>query len=285
MRANLLMCVLITVATSSLAQRPNEQTSASIKAMTFNLRFGAANDGLDRWQVRGPRLISALQKRQPELMGVQEALSFQVKQLLQAFPQWKSIGVGRENGKQKGEFCAIFYDSRRFAALDSGTFWLSETPQVPGSKSWDSECVRICTWARLRDKTTQRSFYIFNTHLDHKSQPARANGIELILRRIAARGTNEPVILTGDLNAGEQNPVHMRIRIAGFRDSFRVVHPKARNVGTTNGFQKQHEHKIDYIYVDPAWQVEGAEIVLDKVDDRWISDHMPVTAEIRLGSN
>lgn len=284
MRAILLMCALVTLAASSAAQQANEYTSASIKVMSFNLRFGTANDGPDHWRERGPRLISALQKRQPELMGVQEALSFQVKQLLKALPQWKAIGVGRENGKQKGEFAAIFYDSQRFAALDSGTFWLSETPQIPGSKSWDSECVRICTWARLRDKKTQRSFYIFNTHLDHKSQPARANGMELILRQIAKRGTNDPVILTGDLNAGEENPINGSIRKAGFRDSFRVVHPKAGNVGTTNGFQSQQKRKIDYIYVDPAWEVERAEIVLDKVDGRWISDHMPVTAEIRLGA-
>lgn len=284
MRAILVTCALLAIAASSLGQERNEQTSASIKVMSFNLRFGTANDGPDRWLVRGPRLISALQKRQPELLGVQEALSFQVRQLLDAFPQWKSIGVGRENGKKKGEFSAIFYDSRRFVALDSGTFWLSETPQVPGSKSWNSECVRICTWAQLRDKNTQRSFYIFNTHLDHKSQAARANGMELILRRIAKRGISDPVILTGDLNAGEENPVNARIHDAGFRDSFRAVHPDARNVGTTNGFQNRHDRKIDYIYVDPAWQVARAEIVLDKVDGRWISDHMPVTAEIRIGA-
>lgn len=284
MRAILLMCVFMTMAASSVAQLANEQTSASIKTMSFNLRHGTANDGPDHWRVRGPRLISALEKRRPELMGVQEALSFQVKQLLKAFPQWKAIGVGRENGKQQGEFSAIFYDSQRFVALDSGTFWLSETPQIPGSKSWDSECVRICTWARLCDRRTQRSFYIFNTHLDHKSQSARVNGMELILRRITKRGTNDPVIITGDLNASEENPVNGSIRAAGFRDSFCVVHPKDGKVGTTNGFQKQHDRKIDYIYVDPAWKVERAEILLDRVDGRWISDHMPVTAEIRLGS-
>lgn len=251
--------------------------------MTLNVRYGTALDGPDHWVFRRPRMIEVLKKRTPELLGLQEALFFQVDDLLQAFPQFKSVGVGRDDGKMAGEYSAILYDTARLQLLDSGTFWLSDTPEIAGSNTWGAQCVRICTWAQFKDVKTSREFYHFNTHLDHKSQPARAKGVRLILERVGKRKTADPVLVTGDFNTSESNPAANQMRKAKFRDSFRVVHPDAKDVGTTNAFKPTTEaNKIDYIWVDSNWKVLEAEIVHDKVDGRWISDHLPVTALLQL---
>jgi endonuclease/exonuclease/phosphatase family metal-dependent hydrolase len=258
-------------------------TSAPLHVMTLNVRYGTALDGPDHWVFRRPRMIEVLKKRTPELLGLQEALFFQIDDLLAAFPQFKSIGVARDDGKMAGEYSAILYDTSRLQLLESDTFWLSDTPEVAGSNTWGAQCVRICTWAHFRDLKTGRNFYHFNTHLDHKSQPARAKSVRLILERVGKRKAGDPVLVTGDFNTSESNPATNLMRKGGFLDTFRVLHPDEKNVGTTNAFRPNTEvNKIDYIWVDSNWDVKAAEIVHDKVEGRWISDHLPVTAVLGL---
>jgi endonuclease/exonuclease/phosphatase family metal-dependent hydrolase len=152
------------------------------------------------------------------------------------------IGVGRDDGRTKGEYAAILYRRERFHVAESGTFWFSDTPEVVASRSWGNTITRICTWARLIDRGGQ-AFWIYNVHLDHQSQPSRERSTRLLAERIAARAARgEPVVVTGDFNVGEDNPALTSLLSAGsgagprFVDTFRVRHPDAREVGTFTGF-------------------------------------------------
>lgn len=258
------------------------QNPDPIQVMSFNIRFGTADDGEDRWELRKPRTLESLQKRKPHLIGLQEALNFQVNEVAKALPGYLSVGIGRDDGRSKGEFCAIVYDGKRFRVKHADTFWLSDTPTVPNSKHWGNNITRICTWAFFQDLETGRHFYLFNTHLDHQSQPSREKSIALILRRIKERSTDDPVLITGDLNVGESNPVIQQVREAGFTDTFRALHPDEIKVGTFTGFREPGADKIDYVFADANWKVEKSEIVRDKVGGRWISDHFPVVAWLKL---
>ena len=199
----------------------------------------------------------------------------------------------------RGEFSPIMYRKDRFEVFEHGQFWLSETPDVPGSRSWGNSITRICTWARMRDRETGRSFYFYNTHLDHRSPPSQQRSAELIAQRIAMHEyKNAAVILTGDFNAGEDTStirfLKGEVRQAfettdapppspQLRDTFRVLHPEATNVGTFNGFRGESTRgKIDYVFVSAHVQVITAEIVHDNTDGRYPSDHFPVTATVRL---
>lgn len=249
--------------------------------MSFNIRYGTANDGEDRWELRKPKALQALKKRKPDIIGLQEALDFQVEEVRTAFKGYESIGVGREDGKAKGEFSAIVYNAARFRALRSDTVWLSETPNVPNSMHWGNRITRICTWAYFHDFKSGRYFYLFNMHLDHESQPSREKSIQLVLKRIADRSTADSVLVTGDFNVGEANPVVAAMKGGGFLDTFRVTNPSESSVGTFHGFREPGRDKIDYVFADSNWTVEKAEIGRDKVGGRWISDHLPVVAWVR----
>jgi len=254
----------------------------ALQVMSFNIRFGTADDGEDKWEFRKPRTLSALKSRKPDIIGLQEALDFQIEEVCAALPGYRSVGVGRDDGRSKGEFSAIVYDGARLRVKRADTFWLSETPSIPNSKHWGNGITRICSWAYFEDLQTGRHFYVFNTHLDHQSQPSREKGMELILRRIKERGTDDPVLITGDLNVGESNPVILKITESGFADTFRKLHPDEKSVGTFTGFGEAGADKIDYVFADSVWKVERAEIIRDKVDGRWLSDHFPVAAWLRL---
>ncbi|HKJ68517.1 MAG TPA: endonuclease/exonuclease/phosphatase family protein, partial [bacterium] len=144
-----------------------------ISVMSFNIRYGTANDGPNRWENRKDRVAAVFHKYRPDVVGVQEALHFQIEELLDGLSAYRKIGVGRDDGETEGEYSAIFYDTTRFAAEEHDTFWFSETPRVPGSTDWGNEITRICTWGRFREKATGTSFYVYNLHLDHQSQYSR----------------------------------------------------------------------------------------------------------------
>ncbi|MGV3613746.1 MAG: endonuclease/exonuclease/phosphatase family protein [Fimbriimonas sp.] len=255
--------------------------AAPLSVMSFNVRYGTAPDGEDRWEVRKGRVRTFLEKRRPELVGLQEALVYQIEDMRTALKGYQAVGVGRDDGKEGSEFSAILYDPTRLRLMRSDTFWLSETPQVPGSKHWGNNPPRICTWAFFKDIRTGKYLYHFNTHLDHRAQESREKGMALILRSIKDRPTPDPAILTGDLNAGESNPVVKLIADAGLRDSFRLLHPNAPNAGTFHGFKETlNAEKIDFIFIGPGWRVASAEHLMDKVGGRWVSDHLPVIASL-----
>jgi endonuclease/exonuclease/phosphatase family metal-dependent hydrolase len=264
---------------------PAPMNDPPITVMTFNIRYGTADDGANAWELRRGLLIATIHEAHPDILGLQEALRGQLDELGEAFPEYREVGVGRDDGMEAGEYSAILFRADRFEAEDDGTFWLSDTPETPGSMSWGNRIPRIATWVRLRDRSTDRSFVAYNTHWDHESQPSRERSAALLLRRIAARGADTlPVILTGDFNAGEDNPA-FRALVGGspeLRDTFREVHPEADSVGTFNGFTgDRNGDKIDAILVSPAWAVLNSAIDHRGDAGRYPSDHFPVLASLR----
>ena len=283
-------------ATQPDSPRTNDPTEA-IRVMSFNIRYGTAKDGEDAWPHRREMVFDVIRDHQPDVIGMQEVLKGQLDQLLRALPEYKSLGVGRRDGITIGEFAPILYRVDRFEVLAHGGFWLSDTPTVPGSTSWGNTIPRICTWAHLRDRRTGRSFYFYDTHLDHRSPPSQQRSAELIAQRIDQHANpSDPVILVGDFNAAEDTSTIRYLKgevdrayettegpppSPQLRDTFRVVHPEATNVGTFNGFRGESSRgKIDYVFVSASVQVISAEIVHDNTNGRYPSDHFPVTATI-----
>jgi endonuclease/exonuclease/phosphatase family metal-dependent hydrolase len=282
----------------SSCMRSADNNGIEVNVMTFNIRYGSANDGENSWPNRSHMVIDVVSDFAPDVLGLQEALRFQIDELLVGLGDYDEIGVGRDDGREAGEYAAILYRSERFDVHESGTFWFSDTPDVPGSTSWGNNITRICTWAHFIDRTTSRGFYVYNVHLDHESQPSRERSVELLASRILSRSTSDPVIVTGDFNAGEDNPVLLYLTgkldraFAGasaplaspeLRDTYRVVHPDSSAVGTFNSFRGVTTgDKIDAVLVSDEWQVSEATIIRTAVNGRYPSDHFPVVAVVSL---
>lgn len=251
--------------------------ASPLTLMSFNVRYATADDGADSWVFRRGLVFEAVNRRNPDVLGVQEALATQVDELLVNLPGYSCVGVGRDDGKRAGEFSAVFYRRSRLSVVDSGTFWLSDTPDVPGSKSWGNTVVRICTWAKFRDKDGAE-FTVYNTHFDHESQPSREKSAELLLKRVAGRA-----IVMGDFNAGEDNPAVKALLQGGLTDTYQEQQT-AR--GTFTGFDTKATTgpKIDYIFTRGAWNVRAAGIDRISFDGRLPSDHFPVWAVVELGA-
>ncbi len=272
---------------------------AQLRVMTFNIRYGTADDGENAWPKRREMLFNAVRAHDPDILGVQEALRFQLDELHAALPQYTEIGVGRDDGKTKGEYSAILYRTDRFtvASDQSGTFWFSDTPDKPGSKDWGNHITRICTWAELRERGVPDGgpagtpIYVYNLHLDHQSENSRQKSVRLLIDRITHRkDAGAMTIVTGDFNCGESSVGIREMKAAtdtwpGLVDSYRVVHPTqpAAEVGTFHAFKGNTDHdKIDYIFVPRSAIVLSAGIDHTSHDGHYPSDHFPVTATIGL---
>jgi endonuclease/exonuclease/phosphatase family metal-dependent hydrolase len=253
--------------------------------MTFNIRYGTARDGDNHWTLRRTFLFDVVREQSADIIGLQEALDGQIREITEAVPGYAVVGVGRDDGRTAGEYSAILVRKDRFNVAEAGTFWFSDTPAVPGSTSWGNRITRICTWARLIDRDGT-AFWFFNVHLDHESQPSRERSTQLLLRRIDARAfPGEPVVVTGDFNVGEDNPAILTMLGAkAFVDTSRVIHPEEKQVGSFSNFKLDaiDGPKIDYVLVQPGTDVLSAEIVRTARDGRYPSDHFPVVARIQL---
>lgn len=263
------------------------QAQAPIRVLSFNIRYGTAPDGDHVWTNRRPLVITTIHDHAPHLLGVQEALRAQLDALDDALPAYRELGVGRDDGRTVGEYSALFVDTARFAVLNHGTFWLSDTPDVPGSTSWGNRITRIVTWARLVDRAEGASgadtVRVYNLHWDHESQPSRERSAQLLLARIAADGSpGDRVIVMGDFNSDEENPAYIALLAdtsASLRDALRVRHPDARMVGTYHAFKGDSAGgMIDHVLVGPGWRVEASGIDRRKFDALWPSDHFAVWA-------
>lgn len=255
----------------------------TLAVMSFNLRYGTANDGDNSWPKRNHLVMGVFKARNADIVGVQEALAFQLDEITAANPHYGVIGVGRNDAKTSGEFSAILYRTDRFAIDSSGTFWLSDTPEVVASSTWGNSITRICTWARLIDRQSGDAFYIFNTHYDHRSQPSREQSSKLIAERIAARTHDDPVLLTGDFNAGESNPAIQALLESGLVHTYRTIHPDETRVGTFNSFKGETDgDMIDHIFTTPGMNILEANIDRANDNGQYPSDHFPIWAKIRL---
>ena len=274
-----LFCLLALIALPAFAAE-KAPAPAVLRVGTFNIRV--PNDPPpNNWAMRVPRVKALLQKQPLDIIGMQETTAKQLDDLL-TLPGWASIGVAREDGIRRGEFSNILFRRDRLEKIGYGTFWLSETPDVPGSISWKSACRRICTWGRFRDRLTGNIFCFVNTHLDHVSQEARTNGLTLIVERmktICQEG--EPVILTGDFNMTYNNPA-LRQLDAKFLDVRQKEHGGKflDNTPTYTGFGRQKTDVIiDYIFRTPDLQVIKCGVEADNTKG-YPSDHNLVWAEL-----
>ena len=249
---------------------------AQISVISYNIRMGEADDGTNSWQYRYPTSAMMIDDQRPDIFGLQEAYDYQVKYLKEYVKGYKCVGVGREDGKHEGEHMSIFYNTSTVKLVKWGTFWLSETPEVP-SMGWDAACKRTATWALLRHKASGKLFYYVNTHLDHVGEEAQRKGLELIVDRIAQiNPEGYPMVLTGDFNVTPDNPVlsglDARMRSAR-RDAV-----KTDGRGTYHGWGKTSS-VIDHIYFSGFSSCPVFEVVTKAYDNRnFISDHYPVRA-------
>lgn len=258
-----------------------------LQVMTFNIRLNIAVDSLNAWPYRKDKVASQIRFHDVQLLGVQEALHDQMMDLKERLPKFKYVGGGREDGKEKGEYSAIFYDTTRLQALQSQTFWLSLTPEVPGSKSWDAAITRIVTWAKFKDRTTGKIFFAFNTHFDHMGKEARRESAKLLLQKVSTIAGKTPSIITGDFNAkpGDEpiqiiveksNPLHL------INAKEISVMPHYGPTGTFNAFgsKERDDQPIDYIFLKGKWKVKKHASISQTWDGRFASDHFAVLATI-----
>ena len=253
-----------------------------VTVITYNLRYDNPGDGEDAWPKRRDFLVGQLRFQAPDIFGIQEGLHRQVVYLQEQFPDFAMVGVGRDDGRQGGEYSSLFYRKSRFRVLDSGTFWLSETPDSV-SKGWDAALPRVCSWAHLEDLSARRNIWVFNTHFDHIGQQARLESAALILRKIKEKNTaNEPVICMGDLNSepGEAPLLRFRQVLQDTRDQSQE--PPFGPEGTFNGFRFQEPvtRRIDYILISPGLRVRQHATLSDSRNCHYPSDHLPVLARI-----
>ena len=255
-----------------------------INAITYNIRYNTPSDKENAWPNRRNDVIKLLKLHKADVFSVQEALYDQIMDMKEGMTGFDYVGVGRDDGNINGEFSAIYYNSNRFTPTESGTFWLSKTPGIP-SKSWDAALNRICTWARFKEKETLKTFYIFNTHFDHKGVKARKESALLILKKISEIvRRNEPVILTGDFNlTPEEKPLAL-IR-QKMKDSRQISETVPQGpIGTFNGFdfKSKLENRIDYIFVNRLVDIKKYCVITDSKEDRYPSDHLPVLVELQF---
>ena len=276
--AILLASLLLFPCSMDAGKGPDE--APELKVMSYNIRMGVAKDGTNSWKFRCPATIEMLNAQKPDVFGVQEAFDFQIAFIEEFARDYKSVGVGREDGKKEGEHMSIFWNKKRVKLLKWGTFWLSETPEKP-SKGWDAACYRTATWALMKDKKTGRKFYFVNTHLDHVGAQAQKNGLQLIVDRIdSINPEGYPMVLTGDFNIKPTNPA--LVNLDARMQSTRKIADKTDNRNTFNGWSTAKTDKIiDYIYISGFSGCPEYRTVTEKYADKaFVSDHYPVYARL-----
>jgi endonuclease/exonuclease/phosphatase family metal-dependent hydrolase len=272
---------------------PNGDSAAMLRVLTFNIRYNNPGDGPNAWPLRRDWVAEIIRERKTDLVGMQEALPGQIADLEERLPEYAWYGVGRDDGKHGGEHTPIFYRKDRLERLDQGAFWLSETPEKPGSKSWDTAITRVAVWLKLKDRKTGQTFFAFNTHFDHRGQEARRESAKLTLRKIHEIAGDAPVVLTGDFNGTPDSPPYKLLTAEPetdgafrLRDAFSASANQPRGpTGTWNGFDRiVPGRRIDYILVTPMVQVVSHTTIDESRDERFPSDHLPVLAEVRVAA-
>jgi endonuclease/exonuclease/phosphatase family metal-dependent hydrolase len=282
------------LALSTLASRRRAEgaeagrSPATLRAMTFNLRYDNPGDGENAWPARKLKAASMFRFHSADVVGVQEALVGQMADLRSALPEYRDFGFGRDDGKEKGELSAIFYRADRFELLDGATFWLSPTPEAVGSRGWDAALPRIATWVRLRDRQAAREIVVLNTHFDHRGEAARRESARLLAARLEAIAGDRLAIVLGDFNCdAASEPYGVLTGLGGLQDSARLS--ETPHHGPTFSFQgfdfsTRTGPTIDFVFLrnrgTTCVRLHGT--LADHWDGRYPSDHFPVLAELEL---
>jgi endonuclease/exonuclease/phosphatase family metal-dependent hydrolase len=287
------------VPTDTFSDAPPE-SGLSLKIMSFNIRRGTAHDGRNSWVFRRHLVSEVLTRCHPDVLGLQEALDFQIAEIHSMLPGYKMSGA-ENSGSGRVLHNAIFFNAARFVLSEQGIFWFSDTPEIPGSKGWGNIMTRKCAWVRLTDKDSQQPFYFYNTHLDHLSPYSRKKSVILLMQRIHARSYPDAFVLTGDFNSREKSApikylkgkIPLSIRNKGrvlnpdpLRDTFRVRYPNLRNAATFHGYRRFFfRFKLDYTFVSSSIRVLDARIIQLCLKKCYPSDHFPLFTRIDVPVN
>lgn len=284
----IIFCLLVCAFTLGIKSTVKAQEDNALRLMSINIRLDTPDDGINQWKNRKDDLCFEIMKHNPHVFGVQEALNNQMVDLRKCLKGYKSIGVARDDGKKQGEFSALFYKKRLLKPVRSGTFWLSETPDVPGSRGWDAACNRVVTWAEFKDRRTGNKFVAFNTHFDHLGDTARVESAQLIIRKVAELANDLPVVLMGDFNVTAK---HRAYRILTYpenevvlTDSRLKANNKAGPDYTWVTFNPDFKaiDIIDFIFTSLEVEVLNHNIIDFRESGRYLSDHLPVLTEIQF---
>lgn len=258
----------------------SREKDVEIKYISYNIRYANASDGDNAWDIRKLATKEMIEREQPDVFGLQEALIGQLQYIDSNFPQYSRVGVGRDDGKEDGEFMAVYYRNDKFKLLENGNFWLSETPDQC-SMGWDAACKRIVTWAKLKDLDSKKVFYVFNTHLDHVGEVAREQSILLIVKKIdeIVKKDKAPVFLSGDFNSNVSSPIFDPLKNI-MKDS-RAILPESEWIPTYNSFGNGGDSMIDYIFYKNA-EVQDFKTLNGDYGKPYISDHYPVMATFKM---
>ncbi|WP_303208901.1 endonuclease/exonuclease/phosphatase family protein [Bacteroides oleiciplenus] len=258
-----------------------------INVMSFNIRYDNPEDSLDNWKFRKDRAANAIRFYNVDILGTQEVLHNQLEDLKLRLPEYDVIGVGREDGKEKGEYSALWYKKDRFTLIDSGYFWLSETPEVAGSKGWDGACERIASWAKLKDKVSGKEVFALNTHLDHVGVMARREGISLMLNKVNQLSDGLPVIVTGDFNSEPESDVIKHVtdptdpeHLTDTRTASPIVYGPSWSYHDFGKIPYEHRPLIDYVFVRNGLKVLRYGVLAETENAAFLSDHAPVLVTV-----
>lgn len=255
-----------------------EEAIAQYSAMTYNIRYATERDGINSWENRKEWVADLIDYYEPDVFGIQEGLNHQVAFLDSSLSEYSFEGNGRDDGKDDGEFAAIFYNNSKLEVVDSGTFWLSPTSGTP-SYGWGANYRRICTWVVFKVRNSDQRFYVFNAHFDHESEEARIESAKLIHEKVEEFNEESlPLILMGDFNAvPESEPISFFNQ--NYDDSKIVSDKKPFGpIGTYNGFDTSHplDVRIDYIFTSSKIRIEKYAVLSNTRTNRTPSDHLPV---------
>ena len=267
-----------------LAQdRALSKQSRDIKVMSFNIRLGVAKDGENRWDLRKELVVKTIREYTPDLLGLQEVFPMQEEYLRENFPGYVYYGRSRLVDPNDGEACSVMFRKDRFDAIEKSTFWLSETPDKPGSKSWDSSLPRIANIVCLEDKQAEgKKLVLINTHFDHRGKVAREGAAKIIKNRVSTLEKGVGVVITGDFNSAEGSKPYQFLVGVNLIDTFRLAHPTRTEEESTLTAWKGRliGNRIDWVLCSPKFRVLSAKIDRTHDQGRYPSDHYPVTATL-----
>ena len=259
------------------------KTQAPLQVMTFNIRLDIASDSLNNWQYRKENVAKLISYYQPDLLGMQEVLPNQLDDLKKRLPQYASLGVGRDNGIDEGEYSPIFYRTARFELVRHGDFPLNESAGTFGIKGWDAACNRVCTWAVLKEKASGKEVTYFNTHLDHVGKTARREGMRLVAAKIKELAPGLPAIVTGDFNCGPDDEPAQVLAAEGMENAYKTAEIAYGPAWSFHGFGNipvGERPLLDYVFISPQFTATRCRVIQDTPDTGYYSDHNPVLAEI-----
>ncbi len=276
----LIYLILLFIAVSQLSA---QQT---FKILTYNIRLDTPDDEQNAWVFRKDSVGLFLSNTHPDFFGLQEVVHNQLMDLQLSLTEYQYVGVGRLDGKTHGEYSPVFFNKGKFDLLKNGNFWLSETPEIPGSKGWDAACERIVSWASLKSKESKDTIFVFNTHFDHMGKVARFESAKLILKRISQIAQNHAVVLMGDFNSPTSENAYKLLsdfsisKLTDVRNAQSVLDSQI----TFMGFDQETENDalIDFVFVNKHFKPIAYQV--KKINDRnfYFSDHLPVYTEIQL---